>query len=435
MQEFSEGHRSFAAGGDDCAPIDYLVPVLAEMAKSGQITREEIQDVEDVLDEIGEVSLHPTLIMEMIPRFVAYQRTRREILGVSEGDLDSPESIAGNLTSIYRRARAMSSGQGDRPTRAMDLLQTFLPNDDKEVIGVGLDSVDSMLGGGLPVGQAGMICAYTGYGKSSFGLHICQRNARIRKHSTFFSFEMPAEQLMCRYVSSLIGYPYDLIWKGDYTGVKSRTQINEEVQEELERRIDSDATIRNALEFLDICEIIDRTPTFLDVEAKLEKLREEGKDPKLAVADYLEIMGLPQTKEFDAANKDTRDKIGEMSKQLTSVFGSQRVAGWILTQANDEGNKNTAPGLTAARDSRKKNDPISIWCSLGGSEAQLSEGIFNFRCAKNRDGDKFKIKIRGDGATQTFYDYDQNSDMPAVGAASRRAEPGTRSSTLEEDFA
>ena len=435
MEEFSSTHRTFATDGDDCAPLDYLVPILAEMVKSGQIAKEETPDVEDVLDEIQDVPLHANLIMEMIPRFISYQRTRREIQGVSERDLDNPETIAGNLASIYRRARAISSNQSSSPTRAIDLIGSFLPTNNKEVIGVGLDSVDSRLGGGLPVGQTGMICAYTGYGKSSFGLHMCQRNARLRKHSTFFSFEMPKEQLMCRYVSSLIGYPYDLIWKGDHTGVKSRAQVNEEVQEELERRMNSDVTVRNALEYLDIHEILDRAATHLDVEAKIEELKAAGIDPKLGVVDYLEIMVLPPGKEFEAASKETRDRIGEMSNQLTNVFKRQLIAGWILTQANDEGTKNSSPGLTAARDSRKKNDPISIWCSLGGSEAQISEGIFNFRCAKNRDGDKFKLKIRGDGATQTFYDFDPDSAMPAVGAAARRAEPGARSATLEEDYA
>lgn len=431
MLEFSSGSSAFRnSTEDDCAPLDYVVPIVSGMVRTGEITKSEARDVDDVLDWIEDTELHPDLMAEMAPRFLSYQRSRRVIRSVSDSDLDDPESIAASLMTAARSSQGDSSGGG---ALAIDLVDSFLPTSDMEVVGVGIPEVDALLGGGLPVGQTGMVCAYTGYGKSSFGLHICQRNARAGRFSVFFTFEMPRRQVMCRYVSSLIGYPYDLIWKGDHTGRLTREEINSEVSRILAARMSSDPSVRMAMENLAVVEILDRAATHVDVDSALSGYESGGRNIKVSVVDYLEIMTLPQTREFEAALKDTRDRIGEVSNQVTNVHKKFGVAGWVLTQANDEGLKTSSPGLSAARDSRKKNDPISIWLSLGGTEAQLSEGIFNLRCAKNRDGEKFKTKIRGDGSTQTFFGYDDAPPAPdpTVLAIGRR---GHDDRPLEEDF-
>ena len=433
IEEFARTTQNFAQLPEDGIPMDYLVPILGGMVKSGEVDKSELPGIESVLDDIESVSLHSQLLMPMIPGFLAYQRQRRAInQAVSNNDMGGDGSLAEELFNIKRESDSIGGRDRSGLTEASDLLETMMPTETKIVIGTGISSIDALLDGGVAKSQTAMLCAYTGLGKSAFGVNVCQNAAKMGFRSAFISLEMSAAQLMCRYTSAIASVSYTLLWKGDSTGELSMRQIKDDVLERVRRLREADPVINAGYANFSIAEMTGAAGSMTagspattdDIRNLCQSARNAGRPIDLIVIDYLELLDLPDTKQFAAARKETRDKLGELSVQLDRICRDFQLVMWILTQANDEGSKAPSPGLTAARDSRKKNDPISVWCSLGATEGQRKEGIFNFRCAKNRDGRTFTVKIRGEMEFQKFMDYDQTS--------TERASHGRRNAPILE---
>lgn len=424
IREFSDANPSYLTSGEDL-PTEVLDPILAGMVRSGAIMDQEVEALEEALAEIDEIDLTPEFYRSSLPDFLTAQRQRRLVNRTLASGLD-PKTFAAQATSVVDEVRSLSS-DSRAVYNALDD-DEFLPDEDQPLMGTGISSVDALLDGGIPRGKTAMLCAYTGVGKTGFGLNICRNNARIGFRSAFVSVEMPPDEVMRRYHAMTLRYSYTLIHKGDPTGERTRAQINEEVMELKRSMVRSDPSVRAAFRNFDLIDLSERQATHLDLEQHIQRAIEEGNPYQLMVIDYIDIMTLPEGRAYEKDRKETRDMLGRISDEIRRIAVKYQMWIWILTQANDEGEKNPNPGMRASRDSRKKNDPVSVWASLGGTEKELAQGIFNFRVAKNRDGRKFTVKLRGEGEFQTFEDYQAEDDL------AERFSPGgrRRGRTLED---
>lgn len=408
IYEFIRTHP-FVLESQEELSIQHIIPVLVGMIQSGEIRDLESHAVDVCLEEIDQVPLTPDFYKNSMQGFLVSQRQRRAINRAEIRGLD-PQEFAREIQQISDGVRSLAADE-NVVFNALDQGVSCLPDEDKMMLGTGISSIDALLGGGVPVRKVAMLCAYTGIGKTSMGINLAHNNARLGYRTAFASLEMPKSEIMCRYYALALHYPYDLMWKGDPSGQLSRAQINADVAELLHTRTSNEPLVRAALRNFEVWDMSEKTTTHEDIEHLLIKAEEEGRPYHLLVIDYIDIMELPEAKKYDTDRKENKDKLGKISDEIRKVTARHEIVTWVLTQANDEGEKTPNPGLRASRDSRKKNDPVSTWCSLGGTEKELERGIYNFRCAKNRDGRKFTIKIKGDGNYQRFSDYEPEEDL------------------------
>jgi replicative DNA helicase len=391
---------------------EFLVSILAGLVQSGELTENEIPDVEDALDLVYDVTLCPQLLEGRISGFIESQRVREEInRNAAAGQIANTASFLDRLNQISEDALGVNTQNQQRSFTAMTHALTSLPTEDGDMLTTGLDSLDAMMGGGVKRKKSGMICAYTGFGKSAYGLQICRKGAEQGSVCRFSTHEMTREECMNRFLSAFLQYDYGLIWKGDQSmpveARRTREEINDEVARLFAARLESNDHARLCAQNFGIWDFHDVSCTVEMLERQLVWERENGTPVDILVIDYIDKLVLPNTEAFSVENQDRRVALGKISQQIEELAIKMDMVIWSLTQANDEGRKKNYPTLTSTRDSKLKNDPCSFWFGLGGTEQKRErERTMTVRCDKNRDGPTFNIEIRTDLATQRFLDFE-----------------------------
>lgn len=413
--------------GDCSIPYELFFDGLVGMVRSGEISEALVEDVQDDLDLMYEMDLCTPVTLNMFPEFLAVQRSRAVINHANRmGSVDLSE-LETRMDGI-RDLRHSFMASEEVETNASESSALFLPTQGEPLIPMGIDSVDSRLGGGMKRRKVCMICAYTGFGKTTLGLNICWRNSEGRGpvysesglRTAFVTTELPKDECMCRYYSMMLEYSYELIWKGDPSGVRTRDEINAEVSRMLDDRTQSDPLVTRSRQNFNVWDFSTSTLTPSRLESHLRASRDAGTPIDVVCVDYIDKMELSDNVD-PVYRADTRSKQGFISRELERLAIEYNCLMIVLTQANDDGLKRPTVGLNASRDARNKNDPVSYWMGLGGTSTGRENGIYHLNVPKNRDGRTFGLNISGRLDVQRFTDYTEESQISETyGSQARR---------------
>jgi replicative DNA helicase len=323
------------------------------MVNTGEMPHSEIDAVDEAMDMIYQMRLDTQMMLAMLPRFLEYQRTRRALNSRFTSADFTPEAVFNEISAIRTQVGMLEAD--DSVVVSVTNIRSALPSDESPPIPLGIDTLDSRLGGGVKRKKVVMICAYTGYGKSTLGLNIAWRNSEGRGifygstglRSVFATTELPREECLCRYYSMILSYPFELIWKGDSSGGRSKAEINDEVERMFYDRVRSDPTALRSSQNFKVWDYSTKklTPDMLEQQVKVE--RAAGNPVDLLVLDYIDKMSLAATEANKTFRQDRRQELGEISKELERIAIEYNLLIVVLTQANDEGSHRASVRMTA----------------------------------------------------------------------------------------
>ena len=425
----SENREAIERSDGGVVPPELLNGVLIGMINTGEIPQSEVNQIDEALDLIYTMRMDTQMVQAMLPRFLEYQRTRRTL----NSSFSSSEFVPTDIYDQMERIRdQVSSLEGDESVVVdpMDCMAA-LPTDESPPIPMGIDTLDSRLGGGVKRKKVVMICAYTGYGKSALGLNIAWRNSEGRGihygntglSAVFVTAEMPREECLCRYYSMMLAYPFETIWKGDPTGNRTREQINREIQQTLQHRVQTDQMVARSSRNFKVWDYSTKTLTPDTLRQQLMQRRDAGQPVDLMVVDYIDKMVLAPKSGNETFRQDRRAELGKISSELEDLAIDFDCVIVVLTKANDEGSYKARLRMTGTRDARLKNDPVSLWIGLSASEQDRANNVFTLNIDKNRDGPTFSLSISGRLDVQRFTDYSEESEINLqFGASARRSQ-------------
>lgn len=272
----------------------------------------------------------------------------------------------------------------------------------------GFAGLDQMTGG-LQPGQLITLAARPGMGKSSFALQIARHVAATTGDLVaFLSYEMSAEELTLRLLSSEVG-------------VTTRALREGGLHAQLERKLAAAAA-----NIADLGLFIDDQPPETIVSARSEMRKFARRGPVgLVVVDYLQLMaGDPRRRDDNRANEVAQ--ISRGLKRLAREIGAPVLA---LSQLNRqvEQRPNKRPVLSDLRDSgavEQDSDVVLFLYREAQYDASADPKAAELIVAKQRAGALGTVNLSFDGPTTTFKDLNPTSPMTASVPAGPTAVPG-----------
>lgn len=245
------------------------------------------------------------------------------------------EYITREVADIESR---MDVGEG-KIVRGSDIVKSVIekiedPTEEAR-FATGLKGLDSILGGGIPVGKIGLILADTGVGKTIFALHYALEAAKAG-HTVFYApTELTPLEIAFRAISSLSGVPLSRL-----TTTERQNLTHEEWTKIYEAGGDF-----SQMDF-NICE--ERNLDVFELEKQIKvcnaKQAEEGRGPiGLVFVDHFQRLKTPAAwrgRPAPEVNKDTGSKLKDIAVALD-------VAILVTSQVSSEVSKrdNTLPGM------------------------------------------------------------------------------------------
>jgi len=261
----------------------------------------------------------------------------------------------------------------------------------------GLWSLDQAMDGIAP-GEVLTVVARPQVGKSAIAGQIIVNCALEGVPSGFFSLEMPREQALERLLQTAWGLTRHQVENLARSGFKDLTPHQFTALESLGKNV----------------AIVDRGKSNVaDLEASFEEaVGTLGKPPRLAVVDYLGLMG------SGAKNLPLYQRVSEAAVDLKSFSKRHHVTLVLLSQAGRDQDEGCSEGwkelgLDAARDSGQVEEAadflVTLWrpeLQKGLSAASLADvrGDLEGRLCKNRRGPRPYLHFHLDEARQRITD-------------------------------
>lgn len=400
-------------------PKFLLQKELVEMCRAGEILPEEVPRLSAEVEEIYSSPISPAFFDEpYIMSMVRRQRMVGAIGAAAGGDVD-PVEFHRSVAKIINESAVGKAG--DEETGMLDRIsdeeaESLMPQAGVEKIPLGIPSLDFRLNGGLAPRKSGMLCAYTGVGKSAWTTHTAWSSARAAFPTLIFSTELGKEEFYRRTLANALNVSYQVIEHGarDSSGQPiDRTDLNRALNNTKRQMMERHESIRVGLSMLQIVRMPDATvddyvrkvlevssqfmdrfgiplrAVFLDWLDKMQPIRIRGKDPAL------------------------RHYLAAISQEVADFGKANNLVTWMTTQANDKAAGQAKVGLSANNESRAKANPVALYIGLGTTEEDKSNRIWHATVDKNRDGQTFSMRILGDLDHQRFGDLSE--EMAAAG--------------------
>lgn len=263
-------------------------------------------------------------------------------------------------------------------------------NSSKKLIPTGLPSMDRLLHGGILSGKLYVLCAYTGYGKSSFAIHLGCVAAAFGFGVAVFHNEMSfRSDYLPRILAWMTGKPFR-----DYQ--RGRIPIPPELLQEINSRF----------HFTDLA--ADHSSWDHVFQAKIEELTQLHPHGLLVLVDSMD--SLPRR----SPGANERQALEDAAKTLSDLALNLDVPIWATTQANDEALNADTLNSQSLRDSRGKAMPASLVLGMGVSERSEEKEIATITTIKSRDIPPFQIRVATELACQRFMDLSDGLIPPQV---------------------
>lgn len=383
---------------------------LAELVRSGDILREEVPMLMEEIEKLYSSPLSPSFYDEShIMSLVRRQRIAAAVGNAAQNGVDDAVEFQRVVSRIISESTISA---GDEETGMLDLLPDhevfqMLPQAGIEKIPTGIPSLDYRLNGGLAPRKSGMICAFTGVGKSAVTTSFAWGSAQAGFPSLIFSTELGKEEFYRRLMSNVLNVSYSLIEHGarDSRGnLIDREVLNRALNNTRRQMMEEHESIRTGLSMINIVRMADATID--DYKRKAIEVSHKCMDrfgvPLRAV--YIDWIDKMQPMKIRGKDPALRHFLASISQEIDDFGKEQGFATWMTTQANDSAEGKAKVGMTAVNESRAKVHPVSIFLGLGTTEQDKANGIWHLTADKYRDGTTFSLRVRGDLDHQRFSD-------------------------------
>lgn len=315
---------------------------LLNLALSNQsidiLVLEEALKTKSVLDKIGGVEYLKDLVkklptsahIETYAGIIKEKSLMRKLISSSTNIIEQVhQSEEGNVKDILDKAETEIFGIttdtktndglvkiGPIVNQLIDLIYDKKNNNKIDYLLTGFKKVDERLGG-LQKSDLIVIAGRPSMGKTAFSMNIAQDIVfKQNKKVGFFSLEMSAQQIATRMLSTLSGVSQQKIRTGDYESSTSDTKA-----------------VTSAIEMMQECDFfVDETPSItpMDLRGKARRMkREHGVD--MIIVDYLQLMGVTRTRNFD---QNRVNEISEITRSLKALAKELDIPVVALSQLN-----------------------------------------------------------------------------------------------------
>lgn len=385
-----------------------LMDQLVRMSKVGGIQASEIPAVATLVAFIYRTDLAPDLYFPQVKKFLGHQRVLQAMAKHSIHDIDSlPEKIS----------RELDRSKIDQKGPIMPLLN-FRRTARVVPVPTGLQGIDIPMNGGLGKKEYGILCAYTGVGKTSLGLNFAYGAARQGFKVAFATLELDEDKITDRLYSLVGQYSYQIIRdKRD----ASRGMGEDEVWAEVEEKVKANSSIvspngRSAMENLLIWDFSKETCSISTLEdyTRREMQREPEHPIDMLIVDWLLCLDeRPGSDPRALSGKEVRHKLqrysDDLSKRLAMTFD---MAVWATHQADAKAENEDRITMAHAAEGKSVGWKCSAFLGVGASKQGRDSRTFTVNAAKMRDGRLFTCKLKERLDEQRFEDYDEPDPLP-----------------------
>ena len=375
-----------------------LMHPLQLMLANGIIMAEEVEALSTLLFQMYSEVLQPDFYESSVSSYLA---ERRATIALSrQGILNNPLELAESLMETVLGSRI------DRNEAISPLLNISLERPE-EVVPTGLVSIDQCMNGGLGKGRSGMLCGFTGIGKTSFAVNIGWGAAEQGFQARIATLELTAHEVNKRLYSRVARYDYSRIQFGDAPDMPDALSYDE-IEEEVRSRIHQFGG--NSLGNIKVYDLTGEVATVPLIEDFLRRDAEAGTPVDMLVVDWLECLELPVGKRGksiqDIPVKELRHKIEKIAGDLTAMAVRQNIAVWIMTQSDFAAEGKSRVTMSNKSEAKGASRKVSWFLGLGMSPEDERNGIIHVTASKARNGRVFSTRLTRSLDQQRFDSLD-----------------------------
>ena len=392
---------------------------LLNLALSNQsidiLVLEEALKSKSVLDKVGGVEYLKALVKKLptsahIETYAAIIREKsimRKLINTSTKIIEQVhQSDEGNVNDILDKAETEIFGitsetkTNDGLTKIgpivsdmVELIYEKKNNNKIDYLLTGYKKLDERLGG-LQKSDLIVIAGRPSMGKTAFSMNVALNIVlKQEKKVGFFSLEMSAQQIALRMLSTLSTVSMQQIRTGDYESSSDNTKA-----------------VTSAITMMQECDFfVDETPSItpMDLRAKARRMkREHGVD--LIIIDYLQLMGVTRSRNFD---QNRVNEISEITRALKALAKELDIPVIALSQLNRDVEKRNdrRPFLSDLRESGSIEQDADIVMFLYRDEVYNknteTKNTAEVNIAKHRNGEIGQTILTFRAACTRFEDY------------------------------
>lgn len=226
-------------------------------------------------------------------------------------------------------------------------------------ISMGWEQIDSIVGGGLGVGELGIVIAPSGIGKSFLLVHFGAQALKAGKNVVHYTLELSDNNVGNRYDSCITGIPLNELHV-----------CKEKVLE----------TIKEIPGRLIVKEYPTKSISTMSIRAHIEKCIQRGFKPDLIIVDYGDL--LKATTNYN----EKRFELENNFEELRSIGQYYGCPCWSATQTNRLGLSQEVVTLSTISESFAKVFPADLIVCLSRSPDEKAGNQAKLHVAKNRMG-------------------------------------------------
>ena len=350
-----------------------VVQRAARWREAGKLTHEDVEAVSALFDAVEDDGIPPpdAIIAEIAP--VLRKRAQRDILMRGVDEIGKGKDVAGLAVELSKVESIGVVGEGVGAALGLESFEAI-----KELLAAcrsstGINELDHVLGGGLPIGTLGFVVGGSGEGKSMFLNHSACDKMWNRGFVGYATLELSKPFVEARAIANLTGIP-----TGDI----------EELKEQ------SVKIARDRLEHVKaqggLLQVKDFTPMLTqvaDIEHWVDECEQEhGRKMDALYVDYADRVGMIDKKGDARSGYETGRIVSEGLKNLAS---EKKLWVWSASQSRRSENrgksgKGTPKDLDDIADSMEKPRIAHIVVTLNSVGEERDEILYFV--AKHRSG-------------------------------------------------
>ena len=391
-------------GSDDhAATIEAMMDQYKMIRNAAALSPPEEDQVLNFFVYAFNLSVSPAYYRGKLEDFLGQMRVYREVRKLKAPDW---RTVSDKIQTVAFSAK-LSAGRPYNP------LSSYEQTPVNDTVPTGIRTLDRNLpGGGLGRKEYGILCAYTGVGKTTLGINFCWGAARARRKACLATLELDKYKCQERLFSLVGDYDYDAIRYG-----RVPLQTREECWEEACQRVRE-----RGGEFADYIQIWDFSQEVCSISTLEEWVKREIAEdptnpPQMLVIDWLLCLD-EDVKTFrpgEMRDKEVRHKLqrysSEISKRLAIKY---QMAVWATHQADAKAEGVEIVTTKHSAEAKSAAWKCSVFLGVGTTLEQRDQGIFTATASKTRDGRTFSKQIRGRLDRQIFESIDEEGDDPSA---------------------
>jgi replicative DNA helicase len=326
---------------------------------SQESARVHLDTIQDLMDNTKE----DPMVQEEALNFCKQQNLKKEIKHVNtiieNGAFQEYHKIEGIIQKALR--------VGLPPDETVDVFQNIdqaLEKDNRCPIPTGISGLDSVLKGGLGIGELGVVLAPTGTGKSTLLTLFA---------NTAYNYGFNVLQVFFEDSTDVIKRKHYTIW----SGVSPDEQPDN--KELVKNAVLEKST--NSKGSLDLLKLPSDSVTISEIKTRIRKRLSEGKKIDLLIIDYVDCIS-PEKSQYGDEWKGE----GSVMRSLESMTNEFNLVIWTATQGNRESISSEVVNSDQMGGSIKKAQIAHVILSIGKTIEQKDHKMATMTLLKSRIG-------------------------------------------------